>query len=81
MQNNQRTYIHMGCDQFVFLLAGTNLGRGAGRDLLTALVHLNDHLRVSSLFSSLLLSSLELSDTTIYQPYIRALLGTASDFF
>jgi len=30
--------------------------------------------------SSLLLSSLELSDTTIYEPYIRALLGTASHF-
>ena len=30
--------------------------------------------------SSLLLSSLELSNTTIYEPYIRALLGTASHF-
>ena len=30
--------------------------------------------------SSLLLSSLELSDTTIYEPYMRALLGTASHF-
>jgi len=30
--------------------------------------------------SSLLLSSLELSDTTVYEPYIRALLGTASHF-
>jgi len=28
--------------------------------------------------SPLLLSSLELSDTTIYEPYIRALLGSAS---
>ena len=30
--------------------------------------------------SSLLLSCLELSDTTIYEPQIRALLGTASHF-
>jgi len=30
--------------------------------------------------SSLLLSSLELSDTQVYEPYIRALLGTASHF-
>ena len=30
--------------------------------------------------SSLLLSSLELSDTTVYEPPIRALLGTASHF-
>ena len=29
--------------------------------------------------SSLLLSSLELSDTQVYEPYIRALLGTAGD--
>ena len=29
-------------------------------------------------FSSLLLSSLELSDTKVYEPCIRALLGTAS---
>ena len=28
--------------------------------------------------SSLLLSSLELSDTQVYEPYTRALLGTAS---
>ena len=28
--------------------------------------------------SSLLLSSLELSDTHVYEPYIRALFGTAS---
>jgi len=34
----------------------------------------------SSSSSSLLLSSLELSDTTIYEPCIRALLGTASHF-
>ena len=33
----------------------------------------------ASFFSSLL-SSLELSDTTIYEPYIRALLGTAPHF-
>ena len=32
------------------------------------------------LSSSLLLSSLELSDTTIYEPYVRALLGIASHF-
>ena len=31
-------------------------------------------------FFLLLLSILELSDTTIYEPYIRALLGTASRF-
>ena len=30
--------------------------------------------------SSLLLPSLELSDTKVYEPYIRALLGTASQF-
>jgi len=30
--------------------------------------------------SSLLLSSLQLSDTTIYEPSVRALLGTASHF-
>ena len=30
--------------------------------------------------SSLLLSSLELSDTTIYETYIRALLGTTPHF-
>ena len=30
--------------------------------------------------SSLLLSSLELSDTQVYEPQIRALLGTASHF-
>ena len=30
------------------------------------------------LLSSLLLSSLELSDTRVYEPYTRALLGTAS---
>ena len=29
---------------------------------------------------SLLLSSLELSDTNVYEPYIRALLGTGSHF-
>ena len=36
-------------------------------------------LQVSS--SSLLLSSPELSDTKVYDPQIRALLGTASHFF
>jgi len=30
--------------------------------------------------SSLLLSSLDLSDTQVYEPYIRALLGTDSHF-
>jgi len=30
--------------------------------------------------SSLLLSRLELSETQVYEPYIRALLGTASHF-
>ena len=34
----------------------------------------------TSSLSSLLLSSLELSDTTIYEPQIRALFGTASHF-
>ena len=33
-----------------------------------------------SLFSSLLLSSLELSDTKVYEPCIRARLGTAAQF-
>ena len=33
-----------------------------------------------SLFSSLLLSILELSDTQLYEPWIRALLGTTSRF-
>ena len=32
------------------------------------------------LLSSLLLSSLELSDTQVYEPFIQALLGTASHF-
>jgi len=32
------------------------------------------------LSSSLLLSSLELSDTQVYEPYIRARLGTAAHF-
>ena len=36
--------------------------------------------RTQALFLSLLLSSLELSDTKDYEPYIRALLGTASHF-
>ena len=31
--------------------------------------------------SSALLSSLEQSDTKVYEPWIRALLGTASQFF
>ena len=33
-----------------------------------------------SLLTTLLLSSLELSDTKVYEPQIRALLGTASRF-
>ena len=36
--------------------------------------------RFSSLLRSLLLVSLELSDTKVYEPSIRALLGTASQF-
>ena len=32
------------------------------------------------LSASLLLSSLELSDTNVYEPYTRALLGTAAHF-
>jgi hypothetical protein len=35
--------------------------------------------RSRAFFSLLLLSSLELSDTTVYEPEIRALLGTALD--
>jgi len=37
-------------------------------------------IRVSSSSSSLLLSSLELSDTKVYAPQIRARLGTAAHF-
>jgi len=37
-------------------------------------------IRDSSSSSSLLLSSIELSDATIYEPQIRALLGTAPHF-
>jgi len=36
--------------------------------------------RVVLLFSSLLISSLGLSDTKVYEPQIRARLGTASHF-
>ena len=36
--------------------------------------------KVCFISSSLLLSSLELRDTKVYEPYIRALLGTASHF-
>ena len=35
---------------------------------------------IESSFSSLLLSNLELSDTNVYAPQIRALLGTAAHF-
>jgi hypothetical protein len=35
---------------------------------------------IRNLFSSLLLSSLELRDTQVYEPQIRALLGTALHF-
>ena len=38
------------------------------------------HISDSHLLVSLLLSSLELSDTTTYEPSIRALLGTAPHF-
>ena len=38
------------------------------------------HVQENSFSSSLFLSSLELSDTQDYEPYIRALLGTASHF-
>ena len=34
--------------------------------------------QLTDLFSCLLLSRLELSDTKVYEPYIRALLGSAS---
>ena len=37
-------------------------------------------LEVVPLVSSLLLSSLELSDRKVYEPYMRALLGTAAHF-
>jgi len=37
-------------------------------------------LTISSISSSLLLSSLELSDTNVYEPQIRARLGTAAPF-
>jgi len=37
-------------------------------------------LRTEPSSSALLLSSLELSDTKVYEPSIRALLGTASHF-
>ena len=33
-----------------------------------------------TLISSVLLSSSELSDTQVYEPYIRAIIGTASHF-
>ena len=36
--------------------------------------------RTKLFFFSVFLSSLELSDTTIYEPYIRALLGIAPHF-
>ena len=36
---------------------------------------------LSSSSSSLLLPSLELSDTRVYEPYIRARLGTAAHLF
>jgi len=46
-------------------------------------VHLREELSDVLLYlvrssSSLLLSSLELSDTKVYEPYVRALLGTAA---
>ena len=45
-------------------------------------LHISDSLRANGSVSSssLLLSSLELSDTQVYAPQIRALLGTASHF-
>ena len=51
----------------------------------TPVLHRDRHLvpadpRQPSSSSSLLLSSLELSDTQVYEPSIRALLGTASHF-
>jgi len=41
---------------------------------------LDGNLGITFFFSSLLLSSLELSDTKVYEPRIRALLGTSSHF-
>ena len=51
--------------------------------ILTSTFHLSITSRASPQIpyffsSSLLLSSLELSDTKVYEPYIRALLGTAA---
>ena len=40
----------------------------------------DDMVFAPSFFSYLLLSSLELSDTKVYAPQVRALLGTASHF-
>jgi len=57
-----------GCD--------STFERGEGLARLTA-VSLAAENKVPS---SLLLSSLELSDTKVYEPQIRALLGTASHF-
>jgi len=48
------------------------------RDLIRRIPHMS--LRYCLPSSSLLRSSLELSDTQVYEPYIRALLGTASLF-
>ena len=42
--------------------------------------HRREHLHRIYLSSSLLLSNLELSDTKVYEPYIRARLGTAAHF-
>jgi len=56
---------------------------GVGFELCTSYVGAKrDHttLNTTNSSSSLLLSSLELSDTEVYAPYIRARLGTAAHF-
>jgi len=62
----------------VFRVLGSWFQGGARQRL--PLVLERDCLERNSSSSSLLLSSLELSDTKVYEPYIRALLGTASQF-
>ena len=48
--------------------------------MLSVLCHGHRESSLLLLFSSLLLSSLELSDTKVYEPSIRARLGTAAHF-
>ena len=53
---------------------------GQGQHLALTVLHVPCSLDSRSFSSSLLLSSLELSETKIYEPQIRTLLGTASHF-